>query len=352
MLSIQELKQIQLSRQHLTEKADKLTICHDLNGFQAQIMVNVFHSLKIRCNENITKENFGDGLVKNWTVRGTIHAFAEDDLGLFRYKRENHPYRSDDFKGYVHHITRQWLLTPERQRHFSHIILDSLKESMQTRDELKEICLQHGITEHELGEMFQQWGGGIQDLCLRGYINYVVQEKKAFALSPPYEPMNGDEALLEMMQRYFTHIAPATIRDTAYYFGCSQTQAKKIMQKLPLMQIEIDSKSYFYLEELKGDYPEIPRCILLAGFDQLMLGYQKKESIYLPEKHIRGIFNLAGIIMPPILLNGEVVGRWRKKNTKMMFELFEDISDKNKKHVESAMEEIFDDIRKTEWVLM
>lgn len=33
-----------------------------------------------------------------------------------------------------------------------------------------------------------------------------------------------------------------------------------------------------------------------------MLDYQKKESICLPQEHLRGIFNLAGIVMPSILL--------------------------------------------------
>ena len=41
MFSIDELKQIQLYRQHLTDKADKHTVCHDLNGIQAQFTVNM-----------------------------------------------------------------------------------------------------------------------------------------------------------------------------------------------------------------------------------------------------------------------------------------------------------------------
>jgi hypothetical protein len=313
-------------------------------------MVNVFHSLKIRCSEEITKDNFGNGLVKNWTVRGTVHAFAADDLGLFRYKSDRHPYRSDNFRGCKHQITGEWILTPERQHHFSHIILESLKNGMRTRDELKEICRRNGITELEQSEMFCQWGGGIQALCLRGFVDYVVQEKKAFTLCPPYVPMNEDEANLEMIRRYFTHIAPATIRDAAYYFGCSQTYIKGIMKKLPLMQqLEIDGKIYYYLEELKSDYPDIPRCILLAGFDQLMLGYQKKESIYLPLEHLRGIFNLAGIIMPPILLDGKVVGKWQKKNTKLTFTLFENVSEKDKKIIVQTAENLWSDIKRIEW---
>lgn len=352
MLSTHELKQIQLSRQHLTEKADKYTVCRGLNGIQAQMTVNVYHALKIRCTDTIEKENFGGGLVKNWTVRGTIHAFNADDLRLFRHEKEknNHPYRSDEWKGYVRHLTSEWVLTPERQRYFSHIIIDSLKENVRTREELKEICIRHGITETELNTMFEQWGGGIQDLCLRGFIYYIVQENKAFALCPPYTPMSENEALTEMVRRYFTNYAPATVRDAAYYFGKAQTKIKEIMQKLPLIKTEINGKDHFYLNELKTNYPNIPHCIFLAGFDQLMLGYQKKDSIYLSQDNIRGIFNLAGIIFPPILLDGSVAGRWRKKNTKIIFELFKDIKTRDKKRIESAMEETFPDIRNRAWV--
>ena len=53
-----------------------------------------------------------------------------------------------------------------------------------------------------------------------------------------------------------------------------------------------------------------------------MLGYEKKESLYLPPEHLRKIFNLAGIVMPAVLLNGQVVGRWKKKNRALTIELF------------------------------
>lgn len=92
-MTLQELKQIRLYRQHLTNPADKQTVVKHLNGLQAQFMVNAFHALKIRCNEPVTEENFGDGLVENWTV----HIFSEDDLPLFRHGREN--YRSNVVMG-------------------------------------------------------------------------------------------------------------------------------------------------------------------------------------------------------------------------------------------------------------
>lgn len=156
-----------------------------------------------------------------------------------------------------------------------------------TVEELKQICTENGMTPVELEAIFHPWGGGLRELCEKGFLCYKVQEKKAFKICPNYEPME-----------------------------------------------------------------HIPPCILLAGFDQLMLGYQKKESIYLTNEHIRGIFNLAGIVMPPVLINGNVVGRWRKKNSKLTFEMFQKINEVDKKKIVSDIELLFNDIKKMDWVYL
>ena len=83
----------------------------------------------------------------------------------------------------------------------------------------------------------------------------------------------------------------------------------------------LDGKSYFYID---NGLPagKLPECLFLAGFDQLMLGYEKTESLFLPEEHMRDIFNLAGIVRPAILVNGTVVGWWNLKNRKPKIALF------------------------------
>lgn len=40
-MTVEELKQIRLFRQHLTDKVDKMTVVKDLNGIQAQFTVNI-----------------------------------------------------------------------------------------------------------------------------------------------------------------------------------------------------------------------------------------------------------------------------------------------------------------------
>ncbi len=371
-MDICEIKQLRLYRQHITDPADKYTVCHDLNGLQAQFMANVYYALKVRCNtkEEITQQNFGEGLVKNWTIRGTVHAFHADDLPLFFHDAAR--YHSEDFGGYgigseaAYQYVKEkegyeaqaeeyrkhgfaWTLMPQRQKYFSQFIREKIMEGICTRDELKQACMEHGMTQPESNDMFNPWGGGMRELCERGFLCYRVCEKKEFMLSPDFVPMNPEDAEKEIARRYFTHFAPATVRDFAYYYHCTQTRAKELMAKLPLEKAEAAGRDYFYLGALPGNVPDIPKCVLLAGFDQLLLGYKKEESIFLPQEHLRGIFNLAGIVMPPILFDGRVVGRWKKKNKKMSFELFEKVSHKERNIIENTAAGLYGEIGKTEW---
>lgn len=345
-INIRELKQIQLYRQHITNKAKVHAVCHDLNGIQAQFMVHAEHALRIRCREEITKDCFGDGLVKNWTVRGTVHIFNQDDLPVYKYARAEHGYRSHDWNPEgLRHCT----VPSDRLTYLAGLIVDMVRDGITLRDELKKECLSAGVTASECAFMFHSWGGLLRALCERGFLSYKVQESREFMLSPPYTPLAKETAELEQARRYFSHYAPATIKDAAYYFGWTQAHVKEIMEQLPLYQTVVAGKKYFYCEALLGNYPDIPRCVLLAGFDQLMLGYQKKDSIYLPPENLRGIFNLAGIVMPAIMLDGVVRGRWRKKNHRVTFQPFGSISARDKEHVEETAAKLFPEMKKAEW---
>ena len=226
-MTIEELKIRQLTNQHLLAPTDKMTVVRDLCGVQAQFFPNAMHSLKIRCND-FDEQTVSDGLVKNWSVRGTVHVFAESDLSLFIRCNNGECYRKNEWGGYTfwNNERRAWALTPERQKYLSEIIISAVSEKAYTRDELKELCREHGMTELEESGLFDQWGGGIRELCERGFMHYVVQEKKAYIASPEFKPIPEEEAKLEIARRYFTNIGPATIRDAMYYMGAKQAEVK------------------------------------------------------------------------------------------------------------------------------
>lgn len=354
----EELKIRQLTNQYLIHQSDKLTVVRALCGIQSQFMVNAMHSLKIRCTD-YDESTIGENLVKNWTIRGTVHVFAEEDLPLFKHCDNGESYHRDEWGGYLtwqrpdgsyiwyndkEECARVWALTPERQKYFSHLILEAVERAPQTRDELKEICRNAGMTDIEEESMFNPWGGGIRDLCERGFMNYLVQEKKAYVPAPAFTPIPVEDARLEIARRYFTNIAPATIHDAMYFLGAKQSEVKRWLKQLPVESFDVEGKTYYYIENGKEYKQDIPTCIFLAGFDQLMLGYQKKESLYLAPEHLRGIFNLAGIVMPAVLLRGNVVGKWKKKDRKLTIELFTKVSQREQKIIKREAEELWGEL--------
>lgn len=340
-MTLDEIKTRQLTNQYLIVPSDKMTVVRDLCGIQAQFMSNAMHALKIRCTD-YDEASVGDNLVKNWTIRGTVHVFVKDDLPLFMHCNNGKDYRCNEWHQASFWNQRDvWALTPERQKLFSDIILAALSEKTQTRDELKIVCRANGMTEPEENSMFDSWGGGIRELCERGFIHYAVQEEKIYCLSPMFAPIPENEAMLEIARRYFSNMGPATIHDAMYYFRTTAAQVKQWLAELPVQSAECGGKTYYYIENGKQYNHNMPKCLFLAGFDQMMLGYEKKESLYLRPEHMRAIFKLSGIVMPAVLMDGQVVGKWKKKNRRLSIELFDTV---DRAVIKESAEAVWDDI--------
>jgi len=342
-VTAEEIKIRQTANQHLIRPTDKITVLHDLCGVQAQFMSNALHSLKIRCidrDENTPEK----GLVKNWTVRGTIHVFAEDDLPLFIHCNNGRDYLNNDWHGYSFWNQRdRWALMPERQAYFVNVILEALKTAELTREELKDVCRKNGMTETEENSMFDQWGGGIREMCERGFINYAAKEKKVFCLAPAFTPIPEKEAKLEIARRYFTHMGPSTIHDAMYYFHTTAAQVKDWLSELPVSATECGNKTYYYIESGIAYDKDIPNCLFLAGFDQLLLAHEKKESLFLSEDNLRNIFNLAGIVMPALMINGKIEGKWKKQNSRLTVTPLRTISNKEKNSIADSAYSLWGD---------
>ena len=82
LMDREEIRLRRLAGQRLIAPEDKLSAARSLCGVQAQFMSNALHALRIRCS-GFDEGAAADGLVKNWTLRGTVHVFAESDLPLF-----------------------------------------------------------------------------------------------------------------------------------------------------------------------------------------------------------------------------------------------------------------------------
>lgn len=340
-MNIEEIKIRQLENQHLLSPASCGAVVRDLCGVQAQYLSNAFHAIRIR-SRRFQGEDAKD-LMKSWTIRGTMHVFAADDLPLFLHEGRKRFLRPCDTLEGDDRVTR------ERKRYFADLIESSICAGMTAREELRAICLQNGMTEEEAESVFNAWGGTIRALCEAGRICYAVPEqgeKRAYRLCPPFTPMEADAARLELARRYFTFYVPATVKDAAYFFAATQTDIKQQLSRLPVSSFSCNGKTYFYIARQRNECLSMPKCLFLAGFDPLMLGYQKTESLYLPQKHLRKIFTLSGIVMPAVLLDGFVAGRWKQKGAGLAVTLFEPVPPAQKQHMEECAHALWPSLKR------
>ena len=329
----EEIMLRQLKGQHLLQPVEGLWGAGDLCGFQAQYVSNALHALRLRSGSSDST-----GLVKSWTLRGTMHIFPERELPLFLHQGRSHYLRPCDT------MEADEKTGKERKAYFARLVLDSVAEGIGEREMLRQRCLAAGMTEREEESLFNPWGGMLRALCEEGKLCYKVQEKKEFMLCPPFEPMEEKAARLALARRYFCHYGPATIKDAAYFFGATQAQVKDWLSELPVSSAVCEGRTYFMLDEgpVSGS---IPDCLFLAGFDPLMLGYQKTESLYLPPEHLRGIFSLSGIVMPALLLRGRVAGRWKRTGKKLAITAFEPLSREDKERIAGSAEALWSGCR-------
>ena len=334
-MTLEEIKLRRLVGQHLLVPSNTQTVVKDLCGVQAQFLSHSLHGLSIRCNEVST-----DSLIKSWTNRGTMHLFSVDDLPLFLHEGRTHFLRPVDT------LESDAYISADRKAYFADLIVDTVSQGIEEREALKAVCEKAGMTDSESQSLFDPWGGTIRALCEAGRICHKMQEKKAYQLCPAFEPMAENKARIELARRYFTHFAPATVKDAAYFFGTTQTKVKSWLKQLPVIETSLDGKSYFYID---NGLPvgNLPDCLFLAGFDQLMLGYEKTENLFLPKEHMRDIFNLAGIVRPAILVNGTVVGWWNLKNRKLKVTLFSSV---NQKLISDAATALWSDLKQIEYL--
>lgn len=336
-----ELLARRLAAHHLSVSASAVQPARDLCGIQAQFLSNALHALRIR-SADFTSEQARALLVKNWTLRGTVHIFSPDDLPLLLPCGEH--YRSNVWDAPSFWNQRpDWALSPARQAELTAVIMDALDAAPQTRDALKARCRACGMTPDEEASMFHPWGGGLRELCERGFANYVVCEEKTLTSCPPFTPLSREDAALALARRYFTHYAPATVHDAMYFFHAPAREVTRCLSQLPVTSFTLDGRTYFSLGGAPSNVPDIPDCVFLAGFDPFVLGYEKKESLILSPAHLRRVFSLAGIISPSILLHGQLRAVWTRKGRSLSVTPFEPLSDCGKRQICRAAESLWPD---------
>lgn len=131
---------------------------------------------------------------------------------------------------------------------------------------------------------------------------------------PEGETLERDEALAKLTKRYFTSHGPALLRDYAWWSGLTMTDAKAgIEMASPHLNHEtVEGKTYWFGNLGTTAKSKGPTVHLLPNYDEYLIAYKDRASSFDPslQKQLRPNEDVLNAHV--IVLNGKVIGGWRR----------------------------------------
>ncbi|HEM5166426.1 DNA glycosylase AlkZ-like family protein [Streptococcus suis] len=318
-------KGIILQKQGLLKPQSVQQICQNLNGLQAQFQPYVHVGFRNRMTaEDFHEVSWQEELTRQWSIRRTVHAYLKSEIPLYIHE------------GWL--VSTDYLKTegrdgfsPQTKQKYHQLILEALEQGPMTREDLKVLCRGEKMTQEEEKLVFNAWGGLFRYMVERGEV-YQEYGAKRFHRLKDFQPLSREKAELEIARRYFAGFGPVSLADARYYFKENKSTVLKWMEQLDLKTVEVAGEERFYLGELEE--AELPDCLFVAGFDQLLLGYEKKANPFFNPKYIRNIYTLTGIVKPVVFYKGRFVATWKRDKGTILLDIFEDITQKEEKELD------------------
>lgn len=126
--------------------------------------------------------------------------------------------------------------------------------------------------------------------------------------------LSKDEALIELVKRYFFSRGPATIKDFVKWSGLTVKDAKQGVADLgtKLSKFSKDGNEYFYKDGVIKSVDDTA-TFLLPDYDEYGIGY-KDRSVYMPQsKAVRQKFSASSEYAHWLIVDGRFAGRWERK---------------------------------------
>lgn len=247
-------------------------------------------------------------IVRTWVMRGTLHLVAGADV---RWMVELLAPRIIAGLAARH---RELELDEATFTSSKDVLVKALEGGKQlTRKEL------FARLEHEgISTQGQRGYHILSRTSLDGLLVQGVEERKdpLFMLRdealPNARSLSRDEALAELAQRYFLSRGPATLHDFAYWAGLTMADARVGLEgvKNQLIEETIEGERYWLpqnTEPTRGALAYAP-----PGFDEYLLGYKVRDAVLDPAHATKVCPGKNGIFFPTIVINGRVVGTWKR----------------------------------------
>lgn len=278
-----------------------------LLAMQAQDLGQVAWAVASRCGDRkdaLAAALASGEVVRTWPMRGTLHLVAREDA---RWMQRLLAARALRGLGKRREALGLDAATVSRAQH---ALLDGLADGRgATRDELLAMVEAAGVSTagqrgyHLIATSAQEEllvGGPLRD----GEPTFLRVDRWLPADPGP----DGDEALARLAARYVDGHGPVVDADLAWWSGLPVTVCRRALAALP--SVEFEGRRYAVPADDAA--PPAP-AVLVAGFDELHLGYAERDAILDPAHADRVCPGGNGVFRPSVLVDGRMVGTWKAK---------------------------------------
>lgn len=140
--------------------------------------------------------------------------------------------------------------------------------------------------------------------------------------APDAPSLGREEALAELTRRYFTSHGPATLKDFRWWASLKAADAKRglDMVRPELEHVAIAGREYWFAESTPASRNAGRRAHLLQGYDEYIVGYTESRDVLNVDGLVDPIPQGAVSFTHAVVLDGQVVGRWRHRAGTAMVE--------------------------------
>jgi winged helix DNA-binding protein len=176
-----------------------------------------------------------------------------------------------------------------------------------------------GLTRVEIGQRLARAGMPIKGVrlafvCIHAELERVIcsgprrGRESTYALLATRAPrptrISRDEALAELVRRYFQSHGPATIRDFVWWSGLTTADAKRGLDIARAQPVAIDGRTYWTVGRPRSRRTRPSAVHLLPIYDEYLVAYRDLEAVP------RGKA-FSGVLPQAIVADGQVAGTWK-----------------------------------------
>lgn len=259
--------------------------------------------------DTIIEEAIDKGeIIRTHILRPTWHFVSAPDLRWMLALTAPH------IKRLLVRVNQQFGLTDAVCLKSNKIIAKTLENRQLTREELMSELQKHNIPTDELRSTHLMFSAELEGIVCNGsrrgkQFTYALLDERV----PPAKPLHKEEALAKLALRYFTSHGPATLKDFAWWSGLPAADARNALEsaKSGLHAEKIGATEYWYPLSDKMPLVAANSVHFLPAFDEFMVGYTDRSASLNPA-FTKSAITGNGIFKPIIVVNGKVIGLWKR----------------------------------------